>query len=174
MRTKIIFIDIDGPLAYDTFDKGKVEILKGTLSEFTIPYAWVQSDCDALFEIIKQTGAKLVVSSDWRRYYGIMQLSAIFEHYGIGRWEILDITSHFNPRRKLSSTLEWDRACEIHSWVKSYKPINWISIDDLYLQNAYKSLKIPQWHSVYVDGCTGDYASLTSKVDECISKLNRN
>jgi hypothetical protein len=37
MRTKIIFIDIDGPLAYDTFDKGKVEILKGTLSEFTIP-----------------------------------------------------------------------------------------------------------------------------------------
>jgi hypothetical protein len=174
MRTKIIFIDIDGPLAYDTFDKGKVEILKGTLSEFTIPYDWVQSDCDALLEIIKETGAKLVVSSDWRKYYGFIQLSMIFEHYGIGRWNLLDTTTNFNPKKKMSSSLEWDRACEIHNWVKTNKPTNWISIDDLYLQNAYKSLRIAQWHNVYVDGYTGDYASLPSKVDECISKLNRN
>jgi hypothetical protein len=97
----------------------------------------------------------------------------IFEHYGIGRWNLLDTTTHFNPRKKLSSSNEWDRACEIEMWVKSFKPTNWISIDDMQLNFGYKSLGIPQWRHVQVNGDFGYGGKLRDKVDECITKLNR-
>jgi hypothetical protein len=113
------------------------------------------------------------VSSDWRKHFGFIQLSMIFEHYGIGRWNLLDTTTHFNPRKKMSSSLEWDRACEIEMWVKTFKPTNWISIDDMQLNFGYKSLKISQWHHVQVDGDWGKGGKLKNKIDECIKKLNR-
>jgi hypothetical protein len=173
MRGKAIFIDIDGPLSWGNWGDGKVKILEGTTHEFTIPYAWDKAECEALSEIIKQTDAQLVVSSDWRKHFGFIQLSMIFEHYGIGRWNLLDTTTHFNPRKKLSSSLEWDRACEIEMWVKSFKPTNWISIDDMKLNFGYKSLGIPQWRHVQVDGDFGYGGKLRDKIDECITKLNR-
>ena len=173
MRGKAIFIDIDGPLSNGTWYDGKVKIMEGTATEFTIPYAWDIADCDALCEIIKQTNARLVVSSDWRKHYGFLQLSMIFEHYGIGRWNLLDTTTHFNPRKKMSSSLQWDRACEIETWVKTFKPTNWISIDDMELNYGYKSLGISQWHHVQVDGDWGKGGKLRDKIDECVKKLNR-
>ena len=77
MRGKVIFIDIDGPLSYGTWGDGKVKIMEETPTEFTIPYSWNQDECNALCEIIKQTDARLVVSSDWRKYYGFNQLMLI-------------------------------------------------------------------------------------------------
>jgi len=100
-------------------------------------------------------------------------LSMIFEHYGIGRWNLLDTTTHFNPKKKMSSSNEWDRACEIEMWIKSFKPTNWISIDDMQLNFGYKSLGIPQWRHVQVDGDFGYGGKLRDKIDECITKLNR-
>jgi hypothetical protein len=173
MRGKVIFIDVDGPLSWGTWQDGKVKIMEGSSGEFTIPYPWVQEDCDALGEIIKQTDARLVVSSDWKKHFGILQLAMIFEHYGIGRWNVMDITTHFNPKKKMSSSLEWDRACEIETWVKQFKPTNWISIDDMQLNFGYKSLGIPQWRHVQVDGDWGKGGRLRDKVDECVKKLNR-
>jgi len=41
----------------------------------------------------------LVVSSDWKKHYGILSLAMIFEHYGIGRWNVMDTTTHFNPKK---------------------------------------------------------------------------
>jgi hypothetical protein len=173
MRGKVIFIDVDGPLSWGTWQDGKVKIMEGTSSEFTIPYPWVQEDCDALGEIIKQTDARLVVSSDWKKHYGILHLAMIFEHYGIGRWNVMDTTTHFNPKKKMSSSLEWDRACEIETWVKSFKPTHWISIDDMQLNFGYKSLGISQFHHVQVDGDFGKGGRLRDKVDECVKKLNK-
>ena len=78
MRGKAIFIDIDGPLAWGSWGDGKVKIMEGTMNEFTIPYGWDIADCEALSEIIKQTDAQLVVSSDWRKHFGFIQLRMIF------------------------------------------------------------------------------------------------
>ena len=66
MRKKIIFIDVDGPLAWGSWDDGKVIINEGMMNEFTIPYAWDKADCEALKTILDETNAKLVLSSDWR------------------------------------------------------------------------------------------------------------
>ena len=117
----IIFIDIDGPLAWGTWDQGKVKIAEETWHELTIPYPWVKEDCDALAEIVKRTGASLVVSSDWKLHYGLGQLKLIFNHYGIPRWDVIDVTPSHNPRMKMSRSLEFNRACQIQNWVKLFK-----------------------------------------------------
>lgn len=173
MVGKVIFIDIDGPLAWGTWPDGKVKIMEGTTQEFTIPYGWVKEDCEALAAVIKRTNAYLVVSSDWKKHYGIFQLKKIFEHYEIGGWSVLDTTTHFNPKQKMSSPPEWDRACEIKTWVKSFRPRHWITIDDMPLNKTFKRLNIPQWRHIQVDGDFGTGGRLRDKIDECVNKLNR-
>lgn len=173
MNSPVIFIDIDGPLAYATWVDGKVEISDAIKHPFEIPYPWVQEDCDALAKIIKETDASLVVSSDWKKYYTLPQLRSIFLHYGIPHWSVIDTTTHFNPRKKMSSSTEWDRACEIVSWVKTFKPRRWIAIDDIPLKSSFKSLRITQWRHIQVDGDFGYGGRLRDKVDEVIAKLRR-
>jgi hypothetical protein len=172
MRRKIIFIDIDGPLAWATWDDGTVTI-KGREGDFTIPYAWVEEDCQALQKICDETNAELVVSSDWKKHFTIIQLRTIFQHYNIYS-PVIDITTHQKLWNKLSRpSIEWERAAEITKWVKDNKISNWISIDDMQLNKQYKWLKTPQWRHVQVDGDWGYGGRLRDKINECINKLNR-
>ena len=176
MRKKIIFIDIDGPLAWGTWMDGRVKINEHTSDEFTIPYPWVKEDCDALSKICEETNAKLVLSSDWRKHYTLKQMSDIFIEYGIYA-PLIDITTHQSLWMKMSRpSLDWERAAQIVKWAKDYKISNWIAIDDLYLADQFKfmSPKIPMWRHIQVDGDSGVVGSkLRDKIDECIKKLNR-
>ena len=80
MRQKIIFIDIDGPLAWGSWDDGSVTINEDRHTQFEIPYAWDKADCEALKTIIDETNAKLVLSSDWRFQFSFRQMKDIFQH----------------------------------------------------------------------------------------------
>jgi hypothetical protein len=174
MRRKIIFIDVDGPLAWGTWGDGRVT-LDDSSKTFTIPYPWVQEDCQALEKICRETNAFLVVSSDWKIHFSFLQLKRIFRYYGITA-PILDITTHQNLWNKMSRTsLEHERALQIAKWAKDNKISNWISIDDMRLDQQYKWLtpKLPMWRHVQVDGDFGVGGRLRDKVDECIEKLNR-
>jgi hypothetical protein len=173
--SKIIFIDIDGPLAYGTWMDGRV-----TLNEqgktFTIPYPWVEEDCQALKKIVDQTKAKLVLSSDWRKHYSFIQMRRIFSYYGINEWDLIDVTTHQDLWHKMSRpSIDWERASEIVKWVKDNKVKNWIAIDDLNLANEFKWMRprIPMWRHVQVHGDNGDGDRLRDKIDECIYKLNK-
>jgi len=175
MRRKIIFIDVDGPLAWGTWGDGKVTI-SGGVEDFTIPYSWDKADCDALQKICEETNADLVVSSDWKKHFTFNQLKQIFLHYGITAGRLIDITTHQDLWNKLSRpSMEWQRASEIVKWVKDNKISNWISIDDIQLDKQYKWMKprIPMWRHVQVNGDFGFGGRLRDKVDECIKKLNR-
>lgn len=174
MRKKIIFIDVDGPLAWGTWGDGKVQMHAGSRL-FTIPYHWVHEDCQALEKICRETNASLVVSSDWRKHFSFIELKRIFQYYGIYA-PIVDITTHQDLWMKLSRpSIEWERASEIVKWVKDNKISNWISIDDMKLDSQYKWMKprVPMWRHVQVDGDFGYGGRLRDKVDECIEKLNR-
>jgi len=174
MKRKIIFIDVDGPLAWATWEDGKIIITSGH-EDFTIPYAWVKEDCEALQIICDKTNAELVVSSDWKKHFTITQLKYIFQHYGIYA-PIVDITTHQSLWNKMSRpSIEWERAAQITKWVKDNKITNWISIDDMKLNKQYKWLtpKVPQWRHVQVDGDWGFGGRLRDKIDECITKLNK-
>ena len=174
MRKKVIFIDIDGPLAWATWDDGKVTI-EGGQGDFQIPYPWVKEDCEALQKICDETNAELVVSSDWKIHFSFSQLKRIFVHYGITA-HIIDITTHQNLWNKLSKpSMEHIRASQVVKWAKDNKISNWIAIDDLPLGEQFKWMKprIPMWRHVEVDGDFGYGGRLRDKVDECIEKLNR-
>ena len=174
MRRKIIFIDVDGPLAWATWNDGKVTI-SGGVEDFQIPYPWVKEDCEALQKICEETNAELVISSDWKKHFTFNQLKRIFWHYGITA-RLVDITTHQDLWNKMSrSSLEHERALEVAKWVKDNKISNWIAIDDLDLYHAFKWLtpKVSMWRHVSVDGDHGYGGRLRDKIDECIEKLNR-
>jgi hypothetical protein len=176
MRQKIIFIDVDGPLAWGTWNDGPVTINGDRHTEFTIPYPWNQEDCDALKTILDETNAKLVLSSDWRFQFAFRQMKDIFQHYGIHGSNLLDMTCQFSLWNKMSRTsLEHERALQIVKWAKDNKISNWIAIDDLDLYHTFKWLtpKTPMWRHVQVDGDHGVGGRLKDKVDECIKKLER-
>ena len=80
MRRKIIFIDVDGPLAWGTWSDGRVEMSLGSSSTFKIPYPWVEEDCQALRKILDESNAKMVLSSDWRKHFSFLQMKRIFEY----------------------------------------------------------------------------------------------
>jgi hypothetical protein len=176
MRQKIIFIDVDGPLAWGTWNDGKVIVNEGINTEFTIPYPWVKEDCDALKIILNETNSKLVLSSDWRFQFAFRQMKDIFQHYGIHSSNLLDMTCQFSLWNKMSRTsLEHERALQIVKWAKDNKISNWIAIDDLDLYHTFKWLtpKTPMWRHVQVDGDHGVGGRLRDKIEECILKLNR-
>ena len=171
---KIIFIDVDGPLAWGTWDEGRVYLNEGS-REFHIPYPWVKEDCEALQKICEETDAELVVSSDWKKFYSIIQLRQIFRNYGITA-PIVDITTHQRLWNKMSRTsIEHERALEVVKWVKDNKIKKWIAIDDLDLYHTFKWMtpKVPMWRHVQVDGDHGYGGRLRDKVEECINKLNK-
>lgn len=175
MRKKIIFIDVDGPLAWGTWEDGEVKINENTSNEFTIPYAWDKADCEALTKICEATNAELVLSSDWKKHFTLKQMSDVFIEYGIYA-RLIDITTHQSLWMRMSRpSPDWERAAQIVKWVKDNKISNWIAIDDLNLSNEFKWMKprIPMWRHVQVDGDFGFGGKLRDKIDECIEKLNR-
>lgn len=129
---KIIFLDIDGPLAWATWLDGRVKIK----DDLTIRYPWLQEECDALSRILYATDAKIVLSSDWRLYYSIEQMHAIFTHYGIPN-VIIDYTSPYKV--KMSSSGRMDRAKQILNWVEENNPESWVAIDDYDLEYEFFS-----------------------------------
>jgi len=135
MRRKIIFIDVDGPLAWGTWSDGRVEMSLGSSSTFKMPYPWVEEDCQALKKILDESNAKMVLSSDWRKHFSFLQMKRIFEYYGIPGHNLVDITTHQDLWMKLSRpAIDWERAAEIKKWAKDNKISNWISIDDMQLK----------------------------------------
>jgi hypothetical protein len=174
MRKKIIFIDVDGPLAWATWNDGKVTISMG-VEDFQIPYSWVKEDCEALQKICDETNAELVVSSDWKKHFTFNQLKRIFWHYGITA-RLIDITTHQDLWNKMSRpSIQHERALEVAKWAKDNKITNWIAIDDLDLHHEFKWLtpKVSMWRHVQVDGDHGVGGRLRDKIEECINKLNR-
>ena len=174
MRKKIIFIDVDGPLAWGSWNDGKVTI-NGGVEDFQIPYAWDRADCEALQKICDETNAELVLSSDWKKHFTFNQMKRIFWHYGITA-RLIDITTHQDLWNKMSRPgLEHERALEVAKWARDNKITNWIAIDDLDLYHSFKWLKprVAMWRHVQVDGDHGVGGRLRDKIEECINKLNR-
>ena len=174
MRKKIIFIDIDGPLAWGSWNDGKVTI-SGGVEDFQIPYSWDRADCEALQKICDETNAELVLSSDWKKHFTFNQMKRIFWHYGITA-RLIDITTHQDLWNKMSRPgLDHERALEVAKWARDNKITNWIAIDDLDLYHSFKWLtpRVSMWRHVQVDGDHGVGGRLRDKVDECIEKLNR-
>jgi hypothetical protein len=175
MKEKIIFVDVDGPLAYGTWLDGRFLI-----DDIKMPYPWVKSECDALAEIIRRTGANVVISSDWKYHYSMVQLGKIFVHYGIPNI-IIGITD--GNKSKMTTDLEKDRAEQIMRWVEGNKDLidTWVALDDLKLDGHFEKAReenrpipVSKDNFVWLDGdWSGTRAKLSENVDHIVKLLNR-
>jgi len=118
-KIKVIFLDIDGVLRLVTgnsFDKKCV---------------------DNINKLVKETGAKIVISSTWRRN-GLEAVKEFLEKYEIEG--IFDMTPIFNVL-KVYPTEDWNnqfkppRGMEIREWLRNYTNMDryvesYVIIDD--------------------------------------------
>ena len=123
-----IFLDFDGVINNDEYpiDQGPIRIYFDSRL------------IEKLNNIIRQSGAKLVISSDWRRGRSIAELQDLLESYDcIG--EVIDKTPEledFHNQWVPITRLEEERIKEIRQWLRvNGWPMPWVAIDDLDLSD---------------------------------------
>lgn len=113
MFDKVIFLDIDGVMNSVTTPFGD----RRRLSTFLDP-----SNVAVLNQIVRATGAVVVVTSTWRLTMSIEQLRGHFEEAGCVA-EIVDVTPDLDAYRR-------DR--EVRAWLAAQRepPRRWVILDD--------------------------------------------
>ena len=119
LSTKVSFKELPLDVRFDNFDKKAVKILN---------------------EVLEETGAELVVSSDWRLYATLEELGDYYQSQGISKRPI-DTTEKFAeafPREwsalRFRAELELERYMEINRWLENHPEVtNWVAVDDLNL-----------------------------------------
>ena len=126
----IIFLDIDGVLATNIqfqMNKERFHEKHAWADELRVPYPFDPECVKILNEIIETTDAEIVLSSDWKLHWNILELHEIFKSNGViksPRTTTLDLT---NP----NYGLEEERAYQIDTFIKRFKPKQYVIIDDL-------------------------------------------
>lgn len=136
-RTRVIFLDVDGVL----LPAGSVETI--FIDGIALPVRETMKETDFstgalenLRAIVMQTGATIVLSSEWRRSDSLTSsIAAVMKSYELP--VIRDLTPILTPRpelQKYDSAIVWceRRAREIGKWLKEHKEVTaWVAIDDL-------------------------------------------
>ena len=121
MGQEIHEIPVD--VRFDNFDKKAIEVLNS---------------------ILEETGAEIVVSSDWKRWATVEELGEYYEQQGIIKKPI-DSTPFFRTLQAdgkipgyedfvwdRNEQLEQERHFEILDWLKEHPEVtHWVAIDDL-------------------------------------------
>jgi hypothetical protein len=123
---KVIFLDVDGTLATkDCYLVTEMKFGKRI-------YKWNPLCVAILNEVIHDTGAVIVLSSDWRRYFTREDLDGIF------KWNdviVSPVAVTDTDKYKLSSNIEIDRIHQIGRFLKNNSIKNWVALDDLDLKS---------------------------------------
>lgn len=123
---KLIFIDIDGVLA-------TAPCWNMSQDNKWNAYPFDKKAVKVLNKILEETGAEMVLSSDWKYHYSLNEIKEIFiEFNGV-------IKAPFDMTAKLptpnGSDLEGGRVGEINLWLKENKEklgvTHWVAVDDL-------------------------------------------
>ena len=127
---KIIFLDIDGVISTAQC-WGKGEDNKWGA------YMFDPKCVSVLNFILKETGAEIILSSDWKSHYTLFEMNEIFAHNGIIKGPI-----GFTPNFKTytGDNLEGGRSDEIKDWLKLHAwkdDTKWVAVDDLNMSEEY-------------------------------------
>jgi len=153
---KVIFLDNDGVIClcrnwgkrykkYDAYVASNPEMADKTWRDFPVDCRFDDFDDKAvkvLNEILEETGAEIVVSSDWRMHATVDELGDYYESQGISKRPIdgtpfcKDIPVPKNVSLKMSDThlLEKKRHIEILHWLSEHPEVtHWVAVDDLHM-----------------------------------------
>ena len=149
---KVIFLDNDGVVCLSTEwggrTKKKIKYWRdfpGTESE-NLP-AWIKMDnfndkaVNVLNSILEQTGAEIVVSSDWKLYCTLGELKEMFTKYGVIRQPIdttPNIPLKYDKSYYTKEELSEYRTIEIKTWLNEHPEVtHWVAVDDLPLGETF-------------------------------------
>jgi hypothetical protein len=126
----ILFLDIDGVLATHKqymMNQKKFQDKNPIAKELRIPYPF-DPKCVKIFnEILDETGADIVLSSDWKLHYSLEDIDKIFKFNGVNKSPI-DTT--VNEDASMSNQT-MNRAYQIGEYVTRNNITNYVVIDDL-------------------------------------------
>jgi hypothetical protein len=146
---KVIFLDHDGVICLSTewggrFKKQKEwggRKLSMTTLEMPVEYRFDNFNKKAvkiLNEILEETGAEIVVSSDWKRWANVEEMGEYYESKGVIKKPIAltpnlgQCTWYDNWAWSSDWDLEMSRVIEIKQYLHDHPEItHWVSIDDL-------------------------------------------
>ena len=148
---KVIFLDHDGVIClssewggrFKKQNKWKGRKLSMTTLEMPIEYRFDnfnQKAIKTLNEILEETGAEIVVSSDWKRWANVEEMGEYYESKGIIKKPIAlttnlgqcnwynNMTWIWSPRWDLEMT----RVIEIKQFLHDHPEVtHWVAVDDL-------------------------------------------
>lgn len=136
-RTRVIFLDVDGVI----LPSGAVDMI--VVDGVSLPTRDTVRESDfsttalgSLRWIIQQTGAMVVLSSEWRRTESLKSsIAAVLKSQDIPVFR--DVTPLFSPKpdlQKAHPIIAWceRRAREITKWLKDHPEVtSWVALDDL-------------------------------------------
>jgi hypothetical protein len=155
---KVIFLDNDGVIClannwgsrYKKQDKWGGRKLSMSSNEIPTQYRFDNFDNGAikiLNEILEETGAEIIVSSDWRFHATLEELGEYYLSQGIIKKPIgvTDMFKDIFPREwsglRFRADLELERSMEIGHWVENHSEItHWVAIDDLDMSVEFLSV----------------------------------
>jgi hypothetical protein len=142
---KVIFLDHDGVICLSgnwgsRFKKQQKERKKLSQDVMSMPVDARFDNFDkkaikVLNEILEQTGADIVVSSDWKNWCSVEEMGDYYESQGIIKRPI-DFTTNMIDGEKVTWHRNWDlegtRSVQIQEWLKEHPEVtHWVAIDDL-------------------------------------------
>lgn len=127
---KIIFLDIDGVLAtHKQYIMNRVKFWEKNpiAKELKIPYPF-DPKCVKIFnEILDETNADIVLSSDWKTHFDLTTISEIFIFNGVKKAPFDITTNDVNS----FGNIDMDRAYQIGQYIQDKKITNYVVLDDL-------------------------------------------
>jgi hypothetical protein len=147
---KVIFLDNDGVVCLSTEWGGRAKKKLKYLKEFPgvedLP-AYIKMDnfndkaVKTLNLILEQTGAEIVVSSDWKLYCTLEELQEMFTKYGVIKQPIdttPNIPLKYDKNYYTAEELAEYRVSEVNMWLKEHPEVTqWVAVDDLPLGETF-------------------------------------
>jgi hypothetical protein len=180
---KVIFLDHDGVICLSTEwgsrfkkqNKWGGRKLSMTTLEMPLEYRFDNFNKKAitiLNEILEETGAEIVVSSDWKRWANVEEMGEYYESKGIVKKPIAltpnlgQCTWYDNWVWSRDWDLEMSRVIEIKQYLHDHPEItHWVSIDDLDMGKTGK-----KWGMEFEHDWALDNFVLTPKGNEGIKQ----
>lgn len=139
-KTKIIFLDIDGVLATNKqfgMNVKKFREKNEWAMNNNVPYPFDTKCVDIFNEILEETNAEIILSSDWKLHWDLIKMDLIFKKNNLIR----------SPRMMTKNdsisfgNITKNRVHEIELFLKDFEFVNYVIIDDLPLENYLKDPK---------------------------------
>jgi hypothetical protein len=123
---KIIILDLDGVIATEEcWQKTEKKFGKNI-------YRWNDNCVKVLNEILNETDADIILSSDWRKHFDLKTLDEIFKWNNVVKSPV-DVTDEI--KRSFSSDIEEDRIQQIGRFLEKNQINFWVCVDDLDLNS---------------------------------------